>query len=51
MLSAPFEPAFPASERPPTYALDRAAAGIGLEYNTAPNIVAVGHNGWDEKDK
>jgi hypothetical protein len=27
-----FEPMIPASARPQTYALDRAAAGIGAEY-------------------
>jgi hypothetical protein len=29
MSPAEFEPAIPASVRPPTYALDRAATGIG----------------------
>jgi hypothetical protein len=29
MLSAGFEPAIPATKRPQTYALDRAATGIG----------------------
>jgi hypothetical protein len=29
MLRAGFEPAIPASERPQTYALERAATGIG----------------------
>jgi hypothetical protein len=29
MLSAGFEPAIPASERPQTHALDRVATGIG----------------------
>jgi hypothetical protein len=29
MLSAGFEPAIPASERPQTHALDRAVTGIG----------------------
>ena len=32
MSLAGFEPAFPASERPQTHALDRAATGIGLRY-------------------
>jgi hypothetical protein len=31
MPSAGFEPEIPASERPQTHALDRAATGIGLE--------------------
>ena len=31
MLPAGFEPAFPASQRPQTHALDRAATGIGME--------------------
>jgi hypothetical protein len=30
MLSAAFEPAIPASKRPQTHALDRAATGIGI---------------------
>jgi len=29
--SAEFEPAIPATKRPKTYALDRAATGIGLD--------------------
>jgi hypothetical protein len=33
MPSAEFEPAIPATKRPQTYALDRAATGIGF----APN--------------
>ena len=32
MLPAGFEPIIPASERPQTHALDRAATGIGLKY-------------------
>jgi hypothetical protein len=32
MPSAGFEPAIPATKRPQTYALDRAATGIGLLY-------------------
>jgi hypothetical protein len=31
MLPVGFEPTIPASARPQTYALDRAATGIGLE--------------------
>jgi hypothetical protein len=34
MLSAGFEPTFPASERPKNHALDHAAAGIGILYIT-----------------
>ena len=34
MPSAGFEPAIPASERPKTHALDRAATGIGLSLHT-----------------
>jgi hypothetical protein len=30
MTSAGFEPAIPATKRPQTYALDRAATGIGV---------------------
>jgi hypothetical protein len=32
MLSAGFEPAIPASERPQTHALDRAVTGIGGQF-------------------
>ena len=32
-----FEPAVPASERPQTHALDRAATGISLLNNTSTN--------------
>jgi hypothetical protein len=34
MTPAGFEPTIPASERPQTYALDRAAAGIGAFFFT-----------------
>ena len=33
MLPVGFEPTIPASERPQTYALDRAATGTGTECN------------------
>jgi hypothetical protein len=33
MPPAAFEPAIPASERPQTHALDRAATGVGLFWN------------------
>ena len=36
MSSAGFEPAIPASERPLTRALDRAATRIGLSYPCSP---------------
>jgi len=38
---AVFEPAFPASERPQTHALDRAAPEIG-------SVVMMGHNNYSE---
>jgi hypothetical protein len=34
MSSEGFEPAIPANKRPQTYALDRAATGIGVEVIT-----------------
>ena len=39
MPLAGFEPAIPASERPQTHALDRAATGIGLVYEVCRNII------------
>jgi hypothetical protein len=39
MPPAGFERAFPASERPETHALDRAAAGIGTNNNNNNNKV------------
>jgi hypothetical protein len=39
MSSAGFEPAIPATKRPQTYALDRAATGLGIEtYITESNV-------------
>jgi hypothetical protein len=38
MSSAEFKPAIPASERPQTHALDRAATGIGVLYNVVDKI-------------
>jgi hypothetical protein len=38
MPRAEFEPATPATERPQTYALDRAATGIGLLFIYNPII-------------
>jgi hypothetical protein len=45
MSSVGFEPAIPASERPQTHALDRAATGIGIfavfgKSNFFPSILA-----------
>jgi len=39
MPSVGFEAAIPASERPQTYTLDRAATGIGLGKETAKKIL------------
>jgi hypothetical protein len=41
MPSAGFEPAIPAIERKQTYALDRAATGIGAFSLLGPNIFLV----------
>ena len=38
MLLASFEPAIPAGERPQTFALDRAANGIGYGKNLSKQI-------------
>jgi hypothetical protein len=37
MFPAGFEPTIPASERPQTHALDRAATGIGSVQDNSPN--------------
>jgi hypothetical protein len=47
MTSAGFETAIPATKRPQTYALDRAATGIGQKYtywlvNQVESIVPTG---------
>ena len=42
MPPAGFEPIVPESERPQTHALDRAAAGIGVDSFTAGNFLASG---------
>jgi hypothetical protein len=39
-LPAGFEPSIPASERPQTYALDRAAAGIGIRMKCNSHLTA-----------
>ena len=39
MLSAGFEPAIPASERPQTHALDRRATGIGTYLHTLVKVI------------
>ena len=41
MLPAGFEPTVSAGERPQTYALDRAATGIGCDYSTEDNTDVV----------
>ena len=38
MSPSGFEPGFPASERPPTHALDRAATGIGHVFLLVPDV-------------
>jgi hypothetical protein len=60
MPSAGFEPAIPATKRPQTYALDRAATGIGGKTRNAfhilvGNVVTRDHTGclhkWEDNIK
>jgi hypothetical protein len=39
MLQVEFEPAIPASDRPQTYAVDRAATGTGIIDNLRTGII------------
>jgi hypothetical protein len=41
MSSAGFEPAIPATKRPLTYALDRAASGIDSNFNHRYNVSPI----------
>jgi hypothetical protein len=45
MPSAGFEPAIPAAKRPQTYALDRAATGIGHDIEISQDCQLFIHHG------
>jgi len=46
---AGFEPTISASERPQTYALDRAATGTGLEFVTVDKVLNTAYSHVDLK--
>jgi hypothetical protein len=50
MPPAGFEPTIPASERPHTYALNRAATGIGFLVDQCKNFIRISANTGQRDD-